>query len=381
MKKKNHKKEDEEKPSMERIYYNVKHPASFGGKSRLKNHYPRKQVDNWVKSQLTYTLHKPIRKKFPTREYTVSGLNHLWQMDLMEMIPYASINDGYKYVLVCIDVFSRYARALPCKNKTGVEVAHKFDDMLISDGRKLIIPRNVQTDLGKEFYNSQMKELFEKYGMNHYTVNSQFKAAIVERFIRTLRDRLNHYFTYTGRKVWYKILPEIISTYNNSKHSGIFYRTPASITSENEFELWELKEQKKSQSKENSLTKSKVKTEESLHLLDYVRISKISVSQPFNRNFDQNWSDEVFRIVGIDTKAHPLMYILEDESNNVIKGKFYRQELQSLGTEKPKIFRIEAVLKSKGKGIHKQYLVKWHGYSSEHNSWVSASQLQNKNEE
>ena len=40
--------------------------------------------------------------------------------------------------------------------------------------------------------------------------------------------------------------------------------------------------------------------------------------------FDQNWSDEVFRVVGVDTKSYPTMYIIEDENGNVVDGKFYK---------------------------------------------------------
>ena len=112
-----------------------------------------------------------------------------------------------------------------------------------------------------------------------------------------------------------------------------------------------------------------------MDLLDYVRISQISVEHHFNKNFDQNWSDEVFRIVGIDTKEKPTMYVIEDLEHNVIEGKFYKAELQSIGKEKPEIYRIEKIVRTRGTGANKQYLVKWHGYSSEHNSWVHASSI------
>ena len=86
----------------------------------------------------------------------------------------------------------------------------------------------------------------------------------------------------------------------------------------------------------------------------------------------------MFRIVGIDMKAKPIMYVLEDLNNNVIEGKFYKEELQAI-LEKPEIYRIEKIFQTKGKGVYKQYFVKWHGYSSEHNSWIKASQIDNNN--
>ena len=185
------------KQSMRDVYYDPTQVESFVGKSRLHDRFPRKEVDAWVPTQLAYSLHKPIRKKFPTRAYRTAGLNDTWQMDMMEMIPYARINKGYKYILVCIDVFSRFVRAQPCKSKSGDEVAAAILKMI-----KDKPPRRIQTDRGKEFYNSQVRtRVLNKFKIHLYSVNSQFKAAIVERFNRTLREKLNRYFTHSGAKV------------------------------------------------------------------------------------------------------------------------------------------------------------------------------------
>ena len=343
------------KKKNELIYYNVKHPAGFAGAYRMG-----KGSKKWLSSQPAYTLHKPLRKRFPTRKYHTDGVNHLWQMDLMEMIPYAKVNNGYRYILTCIDVFSRYARALPLKTKTGLEVVGAIDNM-IKDKQ----PRHVQTDLGREFYNTHVSGLFRKRGINHYTVHSQFKAPHVERFNRTLRGKLNRYFTYTGRKVWKDVLPQILQTYNqHTKHRGIFNLTPAQVIGHEESALWYRQEQ---QVKVRSTSKT-------IPLLSYVRISRFSQDQTFVKNFDQNWSEEVFRVVGVDQKMHPTMYILSDLlDGDVLKGKFYWEELQVVAGPQ-QLFRIEKIIRSKGSGKHKQYLVKWYGYSDKHNSWVHTLQ-------
>ena len=82
----------------------------------------------------------------------------------------------------------------------------------------------------------------------------------------------------------------------------------------------------------------------------------------------------MFRIIGIDAALQPTMYVLEDLKHNVIHGKFYKDELQDIGSEPPQVFRIEKIVQTKGKGEHKQYLVKWYGYDSSHNSWISAKE-------
>ena len=92
--------------------------------------------------------------------------------------------------------------------------------------------------------------------MNHYTVNSQFKAPHVERFNRTLREKLNRCFTYHGHKIWYNALQNIIDTYNRTKHIGIFMRTPISINKTNEMKLWEEQQQHQQQNSTGIVVKT-----------------------------------------------------------------------------------------------------------------------------
>jgi IS30 family transposase len=338
------------------IYYNINHPAAYGGVDRLHT-VTRQNPSEWLQRQLAYTLHKPLKRKFATRKYMTSGINDLWQLDLMEMIPYAKINRGYKYILSCIDVFSRYGRVLPLKSKQGLEVAAAIKKMLQNN-----VPRHIQTDLGKEFYNTNVKKVFKDHDIGHYSVHSQFKAALVERFNRTLREKLNRYFTHTGKKVWHNVLQSIVTAYNKSGHSSLQNVCPADINFKSEMDIWQKQQQQQPSQKQDDIS-----------LLDYVRISR--VRGPFIKNFDQNWSDEVFRVIGVDKKQAPTMYILEDLQNNAIHGKFYKPELQSIGANPPDIYRIEKIIKSQGVGKHKQYYVKWVGYDSSHNSWISASNV------
>jgi len=341
-------------------YYDPENVGGYGGVKRFDGD------KKWLRTQPTYSLHKPLRKKFPTRTYMTSGLNYLWQMDLMEMIPYAKINKGYRYILTCIDVFSRFARAQPVKTKSGADVANAIKAIFKSDKS---MPRYVQTDQGKEFYNSQVQSLFKKHKIKHYSVKSQFKAALCERFNRSLREKLTRWFTHQGNKTWYRILPTFVATYNKSKNRGIFNKKPIDITKKNEHELWEM-QQRQQQQKQVKSNKSAM-----IPLLNYVRISRIGIT-PFKRNFDQNWSEEVFRVIGVDTKSQPTMYILEDLKHDVIEGKFYKEEIQDIGPLPPQVYRIEKVIRTKGKGKYKQYYVKWYGYDKSQNSWINASNLQ-----
>ena len=72
------------------------------------------------------------------------------------------------------------------------------------------------------------------------------------------------------------------------------------------------------------------------------------------------------------------MYVLKDLKDQIIQGKFYQQELQMIDNELPSTYRIEPVIRTRGKGKHKQYLVIWHGYDESQNSWISGNQFVEK---
>jgi hypothetical protein len=160
---------------LSQIWLDPQDPAGFAGVQKLSkaSKTSKSKTQKWLSNQLAYSLNKPMRRKFPTRSYRTGGINDLSQMDLMEMIPLSRINSGYKYILTCIDVFSRYGRAMPLKSKGANEIETALQIML-----KKKRPYKIQTDLGKEFYNKVVNALFKKFKIIHYSIHSQFKAAV-----------------------------------------------------------------------------------------------------------------------------------------------------------------------------------------------------------
>ena len=123
------------------VYYDAKRSGGFGGVDRLykdvkkegKFNISRTKIKEWLMKQDTYTLHKPIRSHFRRNRVIVGGIDHQWQMDLADMQPMQKFNDGYRYLLVCIDVFSKYAWVVPLKNKTGLSLVEAFKIILASE--------------------------------------------------------------------------------------------------------------------------------------------------------------------------------------------------------------------------------------------------------
>lgn len=105
-----------------------------------------------AKHQIVDELHRNARKIFTRVQFQKRGIDDTFQIDLIEFIPYAHENNGYKYALVIIDVFSKFAWTVALKNKTGVETARALESVIRKIGR---ICKNCQSDIGKEFYNKK----------------------------------------------------------------------------------------------------------------------------------------------------------------------------------------------------------------------------------
>jgi len=142
-------------------------------------------------------------------------------------------NNGYNFLLTCIDVFSKYAWAIPLKRKSGSSIAVAFEQIFKS-GRK---PIKIQTDEGKEFFNKDFKKVLEKNNVALFKTNSEVKASIVERFNRTLKEKMYKYFTRNKSFSYKNMLDDLISNYNISYHRSI-KTSPNLVNKNNEFEIW-----------------------------------------------------------------------------------------------------------------------------------------------
>ena len=148
-----------------KVYYEPKRSGGFGGvnrgmtlKKEGKFNISRSKIKEWLMRQDTYTLHKPIRRNFKRNRVIVGGIDQQWQMDLADMKSMQKFNDGYRYLLVCIDVFSKYAWVVPLKNKTGPSLVEALK-IILTSGRK---PEKIITDQGTEFFTQTFQSTIER---------------------------------------------------------------------------------------------------------------------------------------------------------------------------------------------------------------------------
>jgi hypothetical protein len=204
---------------MESTYYNLLAPANYGGLSKFKpKGYTKKQVRELLQSQDTYTLHNPTRRRFPRRRVVVYGIDHQWQADLVDLAKLSSYNKGFKYLLRCIDVLSRYPWVVPLTDKTGKTLRDALQVIFKSGWRPICL----QADKGTEFINRVFQKFLKEHDMYFFTTyNKETNARIVESFNRTLKTKMWKYFTHRETITYVDILSEMVASYNHTVHRTI----------------------------------------------------------------------------------------------------------------------------------------------------------------
>ena len=333
---------------LKEIYYNPQ--TGYSGINDLvrKSGLSSKIVTDWLSRQNVYTLHKPIRHKFKTRRVIVSSVDDQWQADLVDMQKYKSQNKNINYILTIIDVFSKYAWAIPIKKKTGNDISKAFENVF-----KERIPRKIHTDKGLEFINKPAQELFKKHRIHWFATENETKAQVVERFNRTLKSKMWKYFTQKKTKKWIDILPDLVKNYNTSNHRSIKMTPEQGSLSKNSKSVYE----NLFPSTETKLQTSKFKTG------DRVRISR--KFKDFRKGYLPNFTEEVFIIAEV-LKTNPVTYKIKDMNNEVIIGSFYEQEMVKYESE---LYEVEKILKRNKDKL----LVKWKGYKT--TSWINEKDL------
>ena len=157
-----------------------------------------------------------------------------------------------------------------------------------------------------------------------YSAHNEGKSVVVERFIRTQKNKIYKYMTSISKNVYIDKLDDIVNEYNNTYHRTIKMK-PIDVKDDLYIDF----------GKEVNVDDSKLKVG------DHVRISK-------SKKFTPNWSEEVFVIKEIKNTV-PWTYVINDSNGEEIIGKFYEKELQKIDQQE---FRIEKGIKRKGDKLY-----------------------------
>lgn len=266
---------------------------------------------------------------------------------------YHKTNKGFKYLLAIIDIFSKYGWLIPLKNKDGKSVKEAF--IQIFKTRK---PEKLWTDKGTEFYNKDFKELLKSENIELYSTENEEKSSVVERWNRTMKEKMFKYFTEYSTSKYIDILDDLVNKYNNTKHTSTKFTPLEGSKKQNERQIYI-----------NLYADLEPMQKPKFKVGDMVRITKKKTT--FEKGYTTRWTEEIFKINHILT-TQPPTYKLIDMKNEEIQGSFYEQELQKTNQQ---MFRVEKILSSRKKNNKDEVLVKWRGYDKSFNSWINRSEI------
>ena len=248
-------------------------------------------------------LHKSVIRKFNKRKVYSQFKDNIWRVDLADTKLLSKQN--IKYLLCVIDLFSKYAFVVPLKDKKGFSVTNAFNKIIKQSGRK---PSKIWIDQGSEFYNHVFKRFLSNNNIIMYSTYNEGKSVVVERLIRTLKNKLYKHMTATGKNVYYVVLDDVVNEYNNTKHSTIKMKL-IDVGDDNKRVYIDEHNEKDSRFK----------------ISDRVRISKLK--NIFAKGYTPNWSKEIFIVDKINDTV-PYTYNLKDLNDEEIIGSSYDRELQ-----------------------------------------------------
>ena len=366
---------NEEVNQISTFYYDTSKNAAYTSVSKLHRAMKKKislgKIKKFLQSQESYTVLKPVRRKFQKSKVVSPYMDYMWDADTANMTFYdkkddkiaKSFNDGYKYFLVVIDVFSRFLWTKALKTLKADETRSALSEIL--QKRQ---PLKLRTDLGSEFQNNRVNGMLEELKVDHVLTLNEGKANYAERVIQTMKNRLGRFMEHNETYKWIDVLPQLTNGYNHTYHTSIKMK-PANVSKLDEYKIWKLNYEKIPKPRIKSKPKAnpnpfKLKTG------DFVRLS--GFKHPFQKSaFSHSWTTKLFIIVERRMIGGLAKYRVMDYAHEDVRGEFYEQELQKVYIGEEPQFKVEKVLKKRKKNKKEEYFVKFKSWPKKYNAWVS----------
>lgn len=262
--------------------------------------------------------------------------NQIHQIDLIEM----DRDNGYKYILSVVDVFTRYASGTALKNKKQETLTKALKEAY--DNTPLDFPERIMCDQGKEFDNELFRDMLTEHNTRllvNPTLNKRY-TSIVERFNQSIERPI---FLRQGRKElaeapesqadvydfypkWIEWLKEVIDAYNKRGHTLLDGKSPEYAMKHPENIVYKLTPA--------DYLKNPPKL---LPLFTPVKIVQNGGRKSIkNRFMRETFSNKIYYIrrIKLDDMVNPVRYYLIDAEENILPVSFYREDLLTINPEK-----------------------------------------------
>ena len=358
---------------MESVYSDLKNPAGLASVQKLYRELKKdddtvtkKDVEKYLASKESYTLHRHGRNKFSRRKFMFKQPGHTLMADVAYMKMYEKEN--VPYLLILMDGYSRYLSVFPVKSLKASEVVKNLDNFFVNNIYKYT---KFFTDEGVEFTNKLAKKMYKKRQIHWYTTFSKsIKVSPVERVILTLKNKIKRYISHFNTEKYLNVLYDIVDTYNRTSHRMIDGKTPLDVHLMVKWEDIISLSQKlyKASAKKIHTVGSELSQGQ------VVRIQ--AVRHTFSRAIHVRNTYELFKVKSVNKHHLPITYELSELDGDPIKGIFYREEITPVEDQGLYAVKVLKTRKRKGKT---QYLIRYVHFPSSPEKWVNKNLLEKLN--
>lgn len=275
----------------------------------------------------------------------------------------SEFNDGVNWLLVAVDAFSKYAWVLKLKRKTAEMAKAALKHLIENEIGEPV--ESIFADHGTEWTNRIVRAYLLSQNIRLDLALSETKAAIAERFNRTLQDMMYKYMEDNKTNRYIDELHNILLTYRQRGHRTLRFMTPEdAIMPQNYNHVLQ----------SHLIRYRKIKRKKpKLKVGQKVRVASLGKLQhAFHRGYHARFSYEQFEIVRISTVMPiPMYYLKSLDTEEVIEGGFYENMLSPI---KGDIYKVN-IIKERTRLGRKQYFVSYIGFGPQHNEWIDGERL------
>ena len=217
-------------------YVTPGNPIAFSTPSRVAKFFAisEKRAKRLLEKKDGYTLHREYKQPSIYNPYYVHNRREEMQADLIDVSQLAEQNDGIRFLLVIIDIFTKFTWVIPLKTKKATDMKEAFTIWLSNLD---VSPEKIMTDNGNEFKNRLVRQIFQDHNIEWMSAHGTLKACIAERVNKTIQILMHKFMTENETLRYIDALPNLTLTYNNRGHRTLKGMTPSDadkVENENE---------------------------------------------------------------------------------------------------------------------------------------------------
>lgn len=324
------------KERVQNAYTTPGHAVAFSTPVRVAKHFGISvgRAKSYLEELEGYTLHREYKQPKVYNPYYVHKRREQVQGDLIDISQLAEDNDGVKFLLVLIDIFTKKLWVYALKSKSGAVTKAALQTWLQSLDTP---PDQLVTDRGREFENVQVQNLLRSQNVEWNMAYGTLKACIAERVNKSLQILIFKYLTENESRRYIDQLDNLVKTYNKRGHRTLEGMSPEEADlPENEEDVMRIFHARYAKAAEHRTKNFKFK------IGDTVRLKTMPKSKISGRAYDQQFKGEYFRVTRINRTLPIALYYLQSlNTKEHILGGLYANELVR---QRGDVYKVEAVL-------------------------------------